>query len=182
MVLWKFQPHMSLDHMGLEISKRHSSYSFHLWCQSNFMRTLATMVEYRLLPFLAIGQIWWHFEILIWESMEKQKYGISRKRLIVEWSGQKFGTRGPKVHICRVRLMPDFLSLVWGHSVHFTNFPILRFSILYLSNNFHRIPSKLYENIVYHGGMQAITVLGNRPSFTKFVALWSFNIEVKGKT
>ena len=41
----------------------------------------------------------------------------------------------------------------------------------YLSNNFHRIPSKLYENIAYHGGMQAITLLGNRPSFTKFMAL-----------
>ncbi len=30
------------------------------------------------------------------------------------------------VHICTVLLMPDSLSLVWGHSVHFAKFPILQ--------------------------------------------------------
>ncbi len=78
--------------------------------------------------------------------------------------------------------MPDFLSLVWGHSVHFAKFPILRFPKRYLSNNFHRIPSKLYENIAYHGAMHAITLPGNWPSFTKLMALWNFNIGVNGKT
>ncbi len=67
-----------------------------------------------------------------------------------------------------VPLMPDSLSWVWGHSAHFKKFLILRLSKRYLSNNFHWIPSKLYENIACHGGMQAITLLGNRPSFTKF--------------
>ena len=40
------------------------------------MKTLATMVEYRLSLFLAIDQvlkILWHFEILTWESMGKPK-------------------------------------------------------------------------------------------------------------
>ena len=44
--------------MGQEISKRYSCCSFH---QPNFMRALATMVEYRLLLhvllYLTIGQI-----------------------------------------------------------------------------------------------------------------------------
>ncbi len=69
--------------MGLEILKRFSSYSFHLNCQPNFMRTLATMVKYRLSLFLAIGQvlkILWHFQILTWELVGKPKMcNISKK-------------------------------------------------------------------------------------------------------
>ncbi len=47
-------------------------YSFYL-ISANFMRILATMVEYMLLRFFAIGQIvikkkMWHFEILTLES------------------------------------------------------------------------------------------------------------------
>ncbi len=60
--------------MGLEISKRYSYVSIR--CQPNFMRTLATMVKYRLLLFLAIDQglkILWHFEILRLKSMGKPK-------------------------------------------------------------------------------------------------------------
>ncbi len=40
------------------------------------MRTLATIVEYRLSLLLAIAQVLknlWHFEILTWESMGKPK-------------------------------------------------------------------------------------------------------------
>ena len=50
--------------------------------------------------------------------MGKLKCGISQKRLIIEQNGRKFGTRGTTVHMCSVPLMPDSLSLVWGHSVH----------------------------------------------------------------
>ena len=57
--------------------------------------------------------------------MGNLKCGISQKRLIVERNGQKFGARGTTVHICKVLLMPNSLSLVWGHSVHFEKFPIL---------------------------------------------------------
>ncbi len=45
-------------------------------CQPNFLRTLDTMVKYRLLLFLASSQVLkklWHFEILTWESMGKSK-------------------------------------------------------------------------------------------------------------
>ena len=64
-----------------------------------------------------------------WENL---KCGISWKRPIVERNGRKFGTWVPTVHVCRVLLMPDSLSLAWGHSVHFAKFPILRFSKGYL--------------------------------------------------
>ncbi len=56
------------------------------------------------------------------------KCEISRKWLVVERNGRKFGTWDPTVDICRVLLMPHSLSLVWGHSVHFAKFPILWFS------------------------------------------------------
>ncbi len=36
---------------------------------------------------------------------------------------QTCGTRGTTVHIYAVLLMPDSLSLVWGHSVHFAKLP-----------------------------------------------------------
>ena len=66
---------------GLEIQNATSPTVF-IRCQPNFMGTLATMVEYRLLLFLAIGQvlkILWHFEIFTWESMGKPKmWNISK--------------------------------------------------------------------------------------------------------
>ncbi len=42
-------------HMRLKISQRYS-YSFPV-ISANFLRILATMVEYRLLPFLVIGKV-----------------------------------------------------------------------------------------------------------------------------
>ncbi len=36
---------------------------------------------------------------------------------------------------------------------------------------FHLMSSKLYEDSGYHGRIQAITFLGNQPSFKKIVAL-----------
>ena len=73
-----------------------------------------------------------------------------------------FDLKGPTVHILLV--MPDSLSFIWGHSVHFAKFPILQFSKCYCTSPTIFIgshPSKLYEyeNILllnYHGGMQAI--------------------------
>ncbi len=129
------------------------------------MRTLATMVEYRPSLFLVIGQVLkmlWHFEILTWESMEKPKMWIlSQKRLIVERNGQNFGTRCTTVHICRILLMPDSLSLVWGHSMHFANCS---------SPNFHLIHPNFIQGIII---IQAVTFFGNLPKLQK---LWHFEI------
>ena len=49
----------------------------------------------------------------------------------------------------------------------------LEISKRYSSYRFHLMSTKLYEDIAYHKGMQAITLLGNRPSFTKFKTLWN---------
>ncbi len=45
------------DHMGIKISKISTPHTFFIRSHTNFMRTLATMVEYRLLrvPLLTIG-------------------------------------------------------------------------------------------------------------------------------
>ncbi len=55
--------------------------------------------------------------------------------------------------------MLDSLILVWGHSVHFANCPILRFSKQYSFNGFHQISTKL--NTKYHNQeiIQTITFL-----------------------
>ena len=45
---------------------------------------------------------------------------------------------------------------------------------------FHPISAKLYDDLDYHGAIQAITFLGNRLSF-KNVALRNCNMEVNGK-
>ncbi len=39
------------------------------------------------------------------------------------------------------------------------------------SSSFHPMSAKLYEDIGYHGGIQAVTFLGNRQSLKKSVAL-----------
>ncbi len=89
--------------------------------------------------------------------MGNLKCGITQKRLIVEQNGRKFGTRGSAVHKCRVPLRSDSLCLVWGHSVHFANFPIPRVSKHYSFNIFHQILTKLHTKYPNLGLMQAIT-------------------------
>ncbi len=64
MALWSFCQHRTT--WGWKFQNATTPTVF-IWCQSNFMRALATMVEYRVSLFLAIGQvlkILWHFEIL----------------------------------------------------------------------------------------------------------------------
>ncbi len=99
--------------------------------------------------------------------MGNLKCGISQKRLIVERNGRKFGARGTTVHICRVLLMPNSLSLVWGHSVHFAKFPMLRFSKGYCSPSFRSISTRFYYKHVGHKGIQAVTVFGDLPKINK---------------
>ncbi len=72
---------------------------------------------------------------------------------MLERNGQKFGTRGTTVHIYRVLLMPHSLNLVWGHSVHLPKLPVLQFSKLYSSPNFHLVLTKLYSNYVGYEGI-----------------------------
>ncbi len=41
--------------------------------------------------------------------------------------------------------------------------------------------AKLYEDIIYHGGIQAVTFLGNRPSFKNLGHFEIFTWELMGK-
>ncbi len=58
------------------------------------------------------------------------------------------------------------LKLLW----HFVKFMLtqddtgLEISKYFSPYGFHLISAKLHENIGYHGGMHAVTLLGNRPS------------------
>ena len=44
------------------------------------------------------------------------------------------------------------------------------FKTLY-SYSFYKISAKLYEDVAYYGGIQAVIFLGNSSSITNFVAL-----------
>ena len=56
----------------------------------------------------------------------------------------KFRTRGPRNSICRVLFRLGDLSSVWGHSLHFPKFPMLRLSKRYCAHSFHPL-SKPYR-------------------------------------
>ena len=75
-------------------------------------------------------------------------------------------------YICRVLLMPDSLSLVCGHLVHFAIFPVYNFQN---SPNFHPISTKLYCKYMYvgHEGISAMTFLA---ICQELKILWHFEI------
>ncbi len=58
----------------------------------------------------------------------------------------------------------------------------LEISIATASLSFHRIPSKLYEAIAYHGGMQAIAFLAISQILQNFRHFEILNLGVNGKT
>ncbi len=80
---------------------------------------LATMVEYRLLLFLTIGQVLktlWHFEILTWEPkmcniLKTTDCRVKWTKIFDSWNC-----------ICRVLFIYNSLNSVWGNSVHFGKF------------------------------------------------------------
>ena len=69
--------------------------------------------------------------------------------------------------------MSDSLSSVWGHSMHFANFPMLRFSKVYFSASFLPNSNKLHGKYMY-GNQEAVTFLGNLPKFKR-----TFDLEKK---
>ena len=80
---------------------------------------------------------------------------------------KNLGLTVPRNSLSRVLFGSGHLSSVWGHSVHFAKFSMLRFSKGYCSNSFHPVSIKLHEYIGYHGGMHAVGFLVNAPSFNK---------------
>ncbi len=96
--------------------------------------------------------------------------------------GTNIWDAGTTVHVWRLFLMPDYLSLVWGYLVHFAKFPILQFVKLCFSPNFHPISSKVYTSCPNHGAIQAtcITFFGDLPKLKKKYGILKFVITVTG--
>ena len=138
--------------------------------QPNFMRTLGYYGAIQAITFLANPPSFknlCHFEILTWESMGNLKYGVSRKRLIVEQKGRKFGIRGPVVHIWKVLLMPDCFSLVWGYLVRYHTIFKNSAPLPILSDS-----SKLYTRYHNHTGCR---FFGHLPKIAKNSANWNIS-------
>ena len=172
--------------MGLEISKRYSSHSFHLMSAKRY-EDIGYHGAIQAITFLGNRpsfKMLWHFEILTWDSMGKPKMWNISKTANGRANRRKFGTLCTTVYICWVLLIPDSLSLVWGHSVHFAKFPILQFLKLCSSPNFrpihpnfiqgiiiiqavnfsptiHWCQTKLYENILYRGKSKCLLGYSN---------------------
>ncbi len=132
---------LTQDHMGLEISKRYSSYSFHPMsiklndyiCYHAWMQGIAF---HGIWPSVKSFVALWNFNLA--DNRKIIKCAISGKQLAVERNGWKFGTHSPRNSLCRVLFGSGHLSSVWGH-VHFAKFPMLRFSKGYCSHTFHPI-------------------------------------------
>ncbi len=106
--------------------------------------------------------------------------------MIIKQNGWRFGTWVFKHYryiswICRgVPFMFDCLSSVWGHSVHFEKFPMLRFS----KRCMHIPPTivigfqpKFVESIWQSRGN---TFLGNLPNIKNLMAVWNFSWHIQG--
>ena len=126
------------DHMELEISKTLPLQFSSDISQILLGHWLPWWNTWLAITFLAIGQvlkILWHFEILTWESMGKPKMWNISKTANCRAKRTKIWDSGSYMYsasMLRVLLMPYSLSLVWGHSVHFAKFPMLRFSKHYI--------------------------------------------------
>ncbi len=117
-------------------------------CQSNFMRSLATMGEYRLLLFLAISQI--KKNVSLWNFNMGVNGKIMKCAIFWKWqtvqTDENFGLMVPET-MCRPLFRSYPLSSVWGHSVHFAKFPMLRLSRNYCSHCF--LPSPNLTESIY---------------------------------
>ncbi len=141
---------LTQDHMGLEI--QNATPTVFIRCQPNFMRTLATMVEYRLLLFLAIGQvlkILWHFKNF--------KIGVNGKPKM--WNISKTADR--RVKRTKIWDLESYSAYMEGtFDAQFVEFGLGSFSALCkISNltirsspNFHLIHPKLYTGYHNHTG------------------------------
>ncbi len=115
-----------------------------------------------------------HLKIWHWSQWEKPWMCNILKA--ADRNGWKSGGRGPISCICtcRVLFMPDSLISVWGHSVHFANFTLLRFSTGYSSHSSHTISTKLYsfmEGMVIRGVEGLLRFSGHLPNLKTYGTL-----------
>ncbi len=139
--LWFFFIFLLLTWDHMEENNVQMLLRLQLWSDlsQNFMINKAAIREYKGINVLAICQklkknvALWNFNMAV--NGQSLKCAISWKRLIVERNGRIFGTRPTIYYICRVLFMVDPLSSVWGHSVQFAKFLMLRFSKGYCSHS-----------------------------------------------
>ncbi len=148
--------------MGLEISKRYSCYSFHpmllkLYEDIGYHGRIQAVTFLFNRPNLKKNVALWNFNMRV--NGKIMKCAISWKWLTVERNGWKFGTRGPRNSLCRVLFGSGHLRSVWGHSVHFAKYPMLKFSKGYCCPSFHPVWTKLYWKHGNPGRIQAITIM-----------------------
>ncbi len=145
--------------MGLEISKRYSSYSFHL-VSAKLYDDIGYHGGIQAITFLGNRpslKASWHFETLTLESMGKanmwniSKMADHRAKQPKMWDSGSYSA-------CRV-----LLSFVWGYSVQFAKFPILQFLKLCSSPNFHPIHQNFIQAII-----QAITFWAICPKLNNY--------------
>ncbi len=144
-ILWHLKFFSTQDHMGLQLSKRFSSYSFHLM-SAKLYEDISCHGGIRAVTFLGNQPSFVALWILTCESMGKPKMWIlSRKWLMVERNRRKFGTRCTTVHICRVLWCR--IPWVWFGVIQCTlqNFQFYNFLKTLLLSQFSSDSSKLYK-------------------------------------
>ncbi len=72
---------------------------------------------------------------------------------LLRGTDENFGLAVPGI----VLFMPVALSSVWGHSVHFAKFPMLRSAKGYCSHSFYLISTKLCDKYTSDGGIYGLT-------------------------
>ncbi len=75
-----------------------------------------------------------------------------------------------RILVC-ILFVSDSLYSVWGHSVHFAKFQMLRPSKKYCSHSFHSISTKCYEKLDNQVGIEAIGCFSDLPKLKKNTAL-----------
>ncbi len=150
---WKFYGALkSFLTQDLEISKLYPSYSFHPM-SAKLYEDIGYHGGIQAITFLGNQP---NFNMGL--DGKILKCTTSWKRLAIERNEWKFGTCSPLKCVCRVLFVSSHLSSVLGHSVHFAEFLMFRFSKGYCCS-FHPISTKLYGKHDNQGGIVAITLL-----------------------
>ncbi len=140
-----------------------------IWCEPNFMRTLATMNTGYYFSFK------YFVPLLTWESVGKPKmWNISKTAdRRVKWPNiWESGFYSADMYSTFHAPFFEFgLNLVWGHSGHFAKFPILRFSRHYSFNSLHQNSTKRHTKYYNLGLIWAITFWWSAKNY-KMMTLW----------
>ena len=86
---------------------------------------------------------------LTWKAMGNHKMWNIWKTAGRRAKRMKYGVPSPRNSTCKEIFLSGHLSSVWGHSVHFEKFLLLRFSKGCCSPSFHPASTKPYKKHVF---------------------------------